>query len=401
MSITEQVSRTTAHARASRSPSPSLGRRSSSFSSSDSGRSSQLLQKRLHSTPASILKPSSPPPPGYKATPILSSDERNLQRLLNQEASSLPGSSKPHRSHASSESLTTPTSRHLIDRGSPHHSRSRSPSIRSHASSESLAKPSAADHTQDTPTSRHLIDRGSPHHSRSRSPSIRQQASSELSGNTGLTTRRSRSLSVDHGSSPRHRQSRSPSTYHQTSSDSLTSTSLHSHHSPSHSQCQSNTDSTQTPLSDARQRRAAEKRNDSNNNNNIIAGNFEESIIQSLSKTNLRKSASIASIADALKSKEKVKSSDSMKTQSRGQFDDIRDIDVQVEGDKATPTTGKRKNSPKSRVKSLLKKVKCELTLSLSLSLSLSDSLTLSHLTHTHTHTHTHTTHTHTHWCSS
>ena len=293
-----------------RSPSP---RRQRSHSLSGTGHASPLLQKREQFVPRNVHSTSSPPP--YKLAPITTQRGKNLEQLVNQDMHHV--SSRHHQSSSSSGKYPT----HRQER--PGHGRS------------------------------HSVDRSSTSH-----------------GDDSYSSRR-HSVS---GATPTHR---SPLV------------------SPQHSIKRENI----TVTSDARQRRAAQKRQESviagtadsdvlrSTNNtgrtsasveqrNVLSNsdNNDPAILQSVSRSSLRRSNSTSSMADFLKLEEEKKSSTeggertAKKLSSRGSFDDIREVEV----------TERRRKTQKHRIKSLLKKIMCKLdSLSLSLSLSLPPSLSL------------------------
>ena len=102
----------------------------------------------------------------------------------------------------------------------------------------------------------------------------------------------------------------------------------------------------------------------------------ESSILYSSSRGSLRRCNSTSSVADCLQWEKRMSSPDTTTIEdatkvlrSRGSFDDIRKIGL---------TGETRRNSPKHRVRALLKRILCKFSLSLSLSLSPSLSLSLS-----------------------
>ena len=286
------------------------------------GHSSPQLDKREHSIPKTVYVPPSSPPPTYHLSPVVA---QNFERLLKQD--------KPiNETYVRHRPLNSDVS-HRVRSPSPSPQHSKSQTYRSHrAHSPSL----------------------SPRHSESQT--LRYQRT--------------------HSPSPSRRHSETQ-TSHQACSPSP---------SPQHStRRDSAVQGSNSILSDARQRRAAIKKHENatasstigdsstlRNRTSLNASQLknvssnldskESSILYSSSRGNLRRSNSTSSVADCLKwegrnerksSPETLMGDTTKALSSRGSFDGINKIG-------STGGENHRKKSPKSRIRSLLKMVKCK-----------------------------------------
>ena len=312
--------------------------RSNSYSEPTTGHSNPYLYMRDTSLPRTFVHGSgSPLPPTYQQPPVIKDASSDLKQLLNHGYSS---SSRLHHSgrDISKSDPSTQSSSHTATRqGRSHrsHSIGQKDSPRHHTNKPDIAESYYTGHRRSNSEAGQTSHRG-----RSPSPSPRHSARGE---NSGTSVQGFDGVLSD----PRKRR------VERKKQENATIGSAIGDHS--------DVLKTRTSL-------GADQHQDVREHVSSKFDSKESSILYSSSRGSLRRCNSTSSVADCLQWEKRMSSpntttiEDATKVlRSRGSFDDIRKIGL---------TGGTGRNSPKHRVRALLKRILCKFSLSLSLSLS-------------------------------